>query len=318
MEPIVSVSHLTHRYGERTALEDISFDVQPGEVFGLLGPNGAGKTTTIRLINGLFEPSAGSLRVLGLDPVTHGEQVRRQTGVLTETPALYERLTARQNLTFFATLAGVPRAERRARVQASLDQFELADRADDKAGAFSKGMKQRLALARAILHNPDLIFLDEPTAALDPEASLQVRDWIEKVSRQEGSTVVLCTHILSEAERLCSRVAVMGPGKLLAVGSLAELRQRVLPGLWVDVELQQPLAGGPECLRAVRGVLDVRAQDGNRLRVQVAEPAVIPQVAAEAVRQGGLLMRLQPEQISLEEVYFKLQGNHHALNGGVQ
>jgi ABC-2 type transport system ATP-binding protein len=290
------------------AIEDINFEVERGEVFGLLGPNGAGKTTTIRLINGLFEPSSGEIRVLGLDPVTQGEKVRRQTGVLTETPALYERLTARQNLEFFATLAGVPQAEVKQRVASSLEQFELSDRANDRAGTFSKGMKQRLALSRAILHNPPLVFLDEPTAALDPEASLGVRDWIAAVSRDEGRTVVLSTHILSEAERLCDRVAVLGPGKLLATGTLDELRGQVLPGLWLDVTLMSPLTWPAGELRALRGVVDVQnGKEVRQLRVQIADEAVIPTIAEEIVRRGGQILGMQPEKISLEEVYFRLQ-----------
>ncbi|HZW03585.1 MAG TPA: ABC transporter ATP-binding protein [Anaerolineaceae bacterium] len=314
MQPVIEVSHLSHRYGNRPALDDVSFEVRAGEVFGLLGPNGAGKTTTIRLINGLFEPSAGKLRVLGMDPVTQGEAVRHKTGVLTETPALYERLTARQNLQFFATVSGVPADQSKARAQQLLEYFELTDRADDRAGTFSKGMKQRLALARALIHNPELVFLDEPTAALDPEAALQVRDWIATISRREGNTVILCTHILSEAERLCDRVAVMGPGRLLAVGTLDELRHRVAPGLWLHVELWQPCALRRAALAQIPGVLSIEAVDGQpvrSLRVQIAGEDVVPQVAAEVVAQGGQLFRLQPDQISLEEVYFRLQDSQH-------
>lgn len=312
MQPVIEVNGLSHRYGDRPALTDVSFEVYAGEVFGLLGPNGAGKTTTIRLINGLFEPTAGSLRVLGMDPVRAGEAVRRQTGVLTETPALYERLTARQNLEFFAAVAGLSAAESKARVKQFLEYFELDERADDLAGTFSKGMKQRLALARALIHNPTLVFLDEPTAALDPEAALQVRDWIATISRREGNTVVLCTHILTEAERLCDRVAVMGPGRLLAVGTLDELRRRVLPGLWLHVELWQPHELHLDALARLPGVLSLDAngpQPLRTLRVQIAEEAVVPQVAAAVIEQGGQLLRLQPEKISLEEVYFRLQNS---------
>lgn len=310
MNPIVSVSHLSHRYGSRLALDDINFEVQPGEVFGLLGPNGAGKTTTIRLVNGLFTPTAGVLRVLGFDPIRQGDEVRSRTGVLTETPALYERLTARQNLEFFATLMGLPAAERHTRVDELLKFFELEERANDRAGTFSKGMKQRLALARAILNHPALVFLDEPTAGLDPEASQQVRDWIAHVSRQEGHTVILCTHILSEAERLCDRVAVMAPGRMLAVGTLQDLRRQVMPGLWLHVELLANNPGALGAVSAVPGVLAVKSNGSDRsVRVQLSDEGVVPQVAAEVMRQGGQLLRLQPEEISLEEVYFKLQEN---------
>lgn len=307
MSVIVSVDHLSHRYGDHPALEDISFEMQAGEIFGLIGPNGAGKTTSVRLLNGLFNPSAGQIRVLGLDPTREGQQVRRRTGVLTETPALYERLTARQNLEFFGTLCEMPRPARTARIQEILEFFELEERSNDKVSTFSKGMKQRLALARALLHKPEILFLDEPTSALDPEASAQVRDLIETVSRRDGASVLLCTHILSEAQRLCDRVAILGKGRLLALGSLNDLRQRVMPGLWLEVGLLGDIpAGFGTRLGALPGVQAVEAE-GSSFRLRISEESVVPAVAGEVLAAGGRLLRLQPVEISLEEIYFALQ-----------
>ncbi|HQP09456.1 MAG TPA: ABC transporter ATP-binding protein, partial [Anaerolineaceae bacterium] len=171
---VITARELGFSYGSRKAVNGLSFTVQPGEVVGLLGPNGAGKTTTVRLLNGLLPPSAGSARVLGYDPATEGENLRKQTGVLTETPALYERLTARQNLQFFGEMAELPQPELKARIEEVLKLFDLQGRGDDRVSTYSKGMKQRLALGRALLHNPGVLFLDEPTSGLDPEASLQV------------------------------------------------------------------------------------------------------------------------------------------------
>ncbi len=313
MKTILSVEHLTHRYGDQPALDNLSFEMQEGEIFGLLGPNGAGKTTTVRLVNGMFPPSTGKIRVLGLNPTRQGTEIRRQTGVLTETPALYERLTARQNLEFFATLCEMPKSERPARISELLSFFGLEPRANDKVSTFSKGMKQRLALARALLHRPEILFLDEPTSALDPEASAQVRDLIASIGREDGRSVLVCTHILSEAERLCDRVAILGKGRLLALGSLEELRRRVMPGLWLEVEL---LSGIPASLEArlatIDGVLAVEPA-GSSLRLQVSQLAVVPAVAAAVISAGGHLLRLQPQEISLEEVYFALQNES---NGG--
>jgi len=317
MNPIVTVEHLTHRYGDRLALEELSFEVRQGEIFCLLGPNGAGKTTTVRLLNGIFPPSAAQIRVLGLDPIRQGSQVRRQTGVLTETPALYERLTARQNLIFFATLCEIPKQNRESRIRELLSFFGLEERADEKVSTYSKGMKQRLALARALLHRPEILFLDEPTSALDPEASAQVRDLIISTGREDGRSVLVCTHILSEAQRLCDRVAILGKGRLLALGSLDELRRRIMPGVRVQVDLLGDIPAGLEsCLSALGGVQSVETGPSS-LRLQVREQAVVPTVAQAVIDSGGRLLRLTPQDISLEEVYFALQnqanGGSHAL-----
>lgn len=308
METVIIIEHLSHSYGDHPALKDLTLEVRRGEVLGLLGPNGAGKTTTIRLVNGLFPPSAGRMRVLGLDPITQGGQVRSQTGVLTETPALYERLTAGQNLDFFAVMAGMPPAERARRIQELLAFFELEGRAVDRVETFSKGMKQRLALARALLTRPPLLFLDEPTSGLDPEAAHQVHELIHRTHRSNGQTVVLCTHNLFEAERLCDRLAIMNRGRLLALGSLPELRPLVSPGLWVEMRLWQPLpAALAASLKTLPGVLQLDSPQPECLQLQVQQESVIPQVVARLVEDGAQILAVQPRQVSLEEVYFKLQ-----------
>ena len=175
--PVIQISSLTRRFGETNAVDQLTLDVRAGEIFGFLGHNGAGKTTTVRLFNGVLEASCGEARVLGLDPHTHGPALRARTGVLTETPSLDERLTARDNLSIYADLYNIPKEKVPGRVDFLLAEFELADRGDEKVGAYSKGMKQRLALARALLHQPELLFLDEPTSGLDPVAARHVKTW---------------------------------------------------------------------------------------------------------------------------------------------
>lgn len=303
----IQAQNLERHFGSVRAVNDVSFAVEPGEVFGMLGPNGAGKTTLVRLMNGVIEPSAGSAHVFGLDAITQGDDVRRLTGVLTETPALYERLTARANLTFFGTLYGVPEAELPRRVDDLLERFGLKERADDRAGGFSKGMKQRLALARTLIHEPKVLFLDEPTAGLDPEASLQVTTLIEELSHQGGRTVFLCTHNLEEAQHLCDRVAVINQGRLLAVGTAGQLARGLWQGLWVDVTLQAaPEADFNQRLRGIPGVLDVTGEDHN-LSVQVQEESAVPALVAGMVAAGGQILRVSPREHSLQEIYFKLQ-----------
>ncbi len=301
----ITVDGLTRTFGSVRAVDNLSFSVEAGEVFGVLGHNGAGKTTLVRLINGVLEPTSGSIRALGLDAATQSSDIRRQTGVLTETPSLYERLTARENLRLFATLYEVPNPD--ARVAQMLELFSLSDRANDRAGSFSKGMKQRLALARALVHDPQILFLDEPTAALDPEAARTVMTLIETLSRESGRTVFLATHNLDEAQRLCNRVAVLAHGKLLALGTTAELGRQLWQALWLDFELRAPAT--PQLLAALKttaSVRDVQAE-GVRLAAQVSDEAHIPAVIAAVAAAGGQMMRVNPREHSLEDIYFELQ-----------
>jgi len=305
MQHAIVIEHLSHRFNSRYALKDLSYEVRQGEIFALLGPNGAGKTTTIRLVNGLYTPTSGRINVLGMDSVRQGSQIRQQTGVLTETSALYERLSARENLLFFGRLYGVPESLLLKRTDEILQFFGLKNRESERVGAYSKGMKQRLALARAFLTHPRILFLDEPTSSLDPESTQQVHELIESLCRQEENTVFLCTHRLEEAERLADRVAILNSGRLLALGSLPELTQQFNHGLWVEVDLLQPLQKESSALN-VRGVLDVQVS-ACKIRAQIAEEAVIPSLVASLVAQKAQIVSVQPQKVTLEEIYFKLQ-----------
>jgi ABC-2 type transport system ATP-binding protein len=307
MTPVIEAENLIRYFGTLKAIDGLTFSVEAGEVFGMLGPNGAGKTTMVRLINGLLAPSSGTVRALGLDPVKQGDTVRAQTGVLTETPSLYERLSARDNLLLFGKLYGVPKAKLNARVDAILADLGLAARAKDKAGGYSKGMKQRLAIARALLHEPQILFLDEPTAGLDPEAARHVTDLIEQLSRERGRTVMLCTHNLNEAQRLCDRVVVMNQGRALALGSLEQLSRELWRSIWVDIELRTaPAETLVNDLRSVSGIKEVQA-DQQKLAVQVDSEDSIPHAVAQIAALGGQIMRVNPREHSLEEIYFELQ-----------
>ncbi len=305
MENSIKVNSLSHRFDDRYALRDISYEVKAGEVFALLGPNGAGKTTTIRLLNGLYRSTAGQISVLGMDPADHGLQIRQQTGVLTETNALYERLTARENLHFFGTLYGLPESLLLKRTEEILQYFGLEARADDRVGTYSKGMKQRLSLARAFFSHPRILFLDEPTSSLDPESALQVHEMINNIRQQDGHTVFLCTHHLDEAQKLADRVAILNSGRLLAIGSVAELNAHFNPGLWVEVELLGAQPSGLN-LAVLPGVIKVE-QVEQKTRIQVTEESVIPNLVNELVRNKAAVLSIQPHKSSLEEIYFKLQ-----------
>ncbi len=311
--PVIQLSSLSRRFGEKNAVDRLTLDVQAGEIFGFLGHNGAGKTTTVRLLNGVLEPTSGQAHVLGLDPQTDGPAVRAQTGVLTETPSLDERLTARDNLSIYADLYNVPRAEVASRVNSLLSEFELADRADEKVGGYSKGMKQRLALARALLHRPQVLFLDEPTSALDPVAARHVHTLVETLARREGCTVFLCTHNLVEAQKLCDRVAVMEHGRLVALGTPSALTRQYVKRLDVDLEIdpvQMDLA--LETLQKFpQLVISPPKQEKELLTMTLAGRESIPELLSILVQQGLHVYRLAPQEADLEEVYF-------ALNGGAQ
>lgn len=311
--PVIQISSLSRRFGEINAIDGLTLDVQAGEIFGFLGHNGAGKTTTVRLLNGVIEPTSGSARVLGLDPQAEGPALRARTGVLTETPSLDERLTARDSLSIYADLYNVPLAEVGTRLNSLLTEFELADRADEKVGGYSKGMKQRLALARALLHKPEVLFLDEPTAALDPVAARNVHELVEHLARREGCTVFLCTHNLVEAQKMCDRVAVMQHGRLVALGTPSELTRQYVQRLDVDLEVdpaQMELA--IQILQEVpRLVISPVKCEKDMLTLTVAGRESIPELLSVLLQKGLRVYRLAPQEANLEEVYF-------TLNGGTQ
>ena len=308
--PIIQISSLSRRFGSKTAVDDLTLDVHAGEIFGFLGHNGAGKTTTIRLLNGVLERSSGMACVFGLDPQTQGPAVRARTGVLTETPSLDERLTARDNLSIYADLYNVPLSAVTSRVDSLLAEFELADRAGDKVAGYSKGMKQRLALARALLHQPEVLFLDEPTSGLDPVAARHVHGLVENLARRDGCTVFLCTHNLVEAQKLCDRVAVMEHGRLVALGTPSELTRQYVKRLDVDLELEP--AQIPAALQILRDlphlVIGPPKQEKERLTLTLSGQAAIPELLSILVQKGLRVYCLAPQEANLEEVYFALHG----------
>ncbi len=308
---VLQAEELTRTFGETRAVDGLSLEVGAGEVFGFLGHNGAGKTTSVRLFNGVLAPSSGSMRVLGFDPVTQGTQVRARSGVLTESPALDDRLTARATLQLYGEMYGVPKAYRRKRADDLLELFDLTARANDKVGGFSKGMKQRMALARTIIHQPEVIFLDEPTAALDPVATREVHTMIRNASQKGGRTVILCTHNLYEAERLCTRVAVLAKGKILAEGTPLELSARYGSAQRILIEVDpNQVEGAMERIRTLPAAPHVERSVtlSNAFTAQGIPANEIPLVLNALVGVGVRVYQVVREQATLEDVYFALQG----------
>lgn len=312
---VITTERLTRVFGAMTAVNELSLTIEAGEVFGFLGHNGAGKTTTVRMLNGAIAPTAGAARVLGLDPMTDGHRIRARTGVLTETPALDNRLTAIDTLRHFAAVYNVPKEVRKQRIDDLLDFFALGNRANSRVGGFSKGMRQRLALARTLIHDPDIIFLDEPTSGLDPVASRDVHQMIEQLSHR-GRTVFLCTHNLVEAERLCDRIAVLAHGTVLAVGDIHSLSSHLNRGHTISVEVDRDdlpralriFARTPSVVRAETAGDRISSRNGGILiTLHGVSRNDVPLVIEAAARSGINLYRVQPEEPSLEDVYFALQ-----------
>ncbi len=300
---MIQTQGLTRRFDGRSAVEDLSLEVREGEVFGLLGPNGAGKTTTVRMLTALLSPTSGSAVVAGFRLGKQNMEIRRRVGLLTEAPGLYERLPVQYNLEVFARLYEVPEKEIPGRVEHYLRMLDLWERRRDPAGTLSKGMKQKLAIARALLHEPRVLFLDEPTASLDPEASRMVRDFITDL-RKEGRTIVLCTHNLDEADRLCDRIAVLKQ-RLIRVDTPENLR-RALYGRTVCVQLREVR---PEHIQVVRALPFVREvmECGPELRVRLEDPEEMnPFLVRALVEAGAEVQFVREEEHTLEQVYLDL------------
>ncbi len=305
---MIVVESLAKRFGSLTAVHDLSFTVGDGEIFGILGPNGAGKTTTVRMLAGLIEPSGGRATLNGLDLGTQTEAVRAQTGILTELPGLHERLTARQNLAYYARLYGMRGRVQRDAVTRHLGLVGMGEDADRRVAGFSKGMRQKIAIARALIHDPEVIYLDEPTSGLDPSAARGVREIVAAL-RDAGRSIVICTHNLDEAERLCDRIGIMR-GTLLSVGTPAALR-RLGRRATTRVELVGPR--GPESfletVARLPFVAGARAE-ARTLLVEVEDPrGENPEIVRALVADGARIVAVREEAASLEEVYLRMVGS---------
>lgn len=300
--PAIEAEGLVRDFGAIRALDHLSFEVPAGIVFGFLGPNGAGKTTAIRTFLGLVEPSAGSARVLGFDTQREGDQIRQRAGALLEHHGLYERLTAEQNLDFAGRVWRMSSTARRDRTRELLEQFGLWDRRREAAGKWSRGMKQKLAVARAVFHRPPLVFLDEPTAGLDPVASSALRDDLASLAGQ-GVTVFLTTHNLVEAERLCDLVGVIRRGRLAALGPPSSLRPNEDSFVRVTgTGLDEAMLAAATALPSVLGASLV---DGA-LEVRLAEGAVPAPLVAMLVERGVGVDEVRRNRQSLEETFLQL------------
>ena len=297
---VIETQGLTKRYGKVVAVDNLELRIEAGEVYGLLGPNGSGKTTTILMLLGLTEPSAGNVRVLGLDPAREPLSLKRQVGYLPDSVGFYGEMTAWENLAYIARLNGLPQALAKARIEQVLERMGLAEVAQRPVRAFSRGMRQRLGLAEVLLKEPKVVILDEPTLGLDPEAAQEFLQMIRGL-KAEGITVLLSSHLLHQVQAICDRVGLFHKGKLVLEGRVEELAQRVLGGAYRIRLEATPLEGLAEQLQALPEVSRVQA-DAQGLRLE-ARQDIRPQVARAVLEAGAALQSLLLERPSLDEVY---------------
>ena len=300
----IRAQSLTRDFGKVRAVEGLSLEVPAGIIFGFLGPNGAGKTTTIRLLLGLLEPTSGQAEVLGYDTRTQADQIRSQVGALLEHSGIYEQMSAEDNLEFYGRAFLMPRAERSRRIQELLVEMGLWERRKDLAGSWSRGMKQKLALARAILHRPRLVLLDEPTAGLDVQAAVAVRENLSALAEREGVTVFLTTHNMAEAEKICTQIAVIRQGRLVALGAPDELRaktgqpQVIVSGQGFTEHALSLLRQRPE-------VASVEKHN-RHLVIQTHANPDVPALVSLLAGVGVQVTEVRQGKASLEETYLQL------------
>ena len=294
---LLTLQGVTKRFQKHPVLKGITFHVNKGEVLGLLGPNGSGKTTTIRLLNGVIRPDSGSLSVAGLDPYRDGDAIRRLSGIVTETAGFYGHMTALENLRFFGQLYGVGG---NARALQLLDELGLGAHRDRKVGGFSTGMKKRLGLAKALLHKPQILYLDEPTNGLDPEGIQQVLAEIERLNRTEGITIVVCSHLLEQLQTVCHRYVFMADGRVLEQGTAAQLEQKYLGDTLVQVETNLEWQGD-----RYQGVPARRVAPG-RVEFTLPSRAAVPGFLRTLLQEAEVYQVLSANQ-DLQTLYFKVR-----------
>ena len=298
---MIEINNLTKQFDEHLAVDRLTLTIEEGEVFGFLGPNGAGKTTTIRMLTSLIQPTSGTARILGYETGVDDQEIRRNVGILTETPGLYDRLSAWRNLLIYAKLYEVE--DPAGQAEKYLKWLDLWSRKDDSAGTFSKGMRQKLAIARALIHEPSVLFLDEPSAGLDPESSKLVRDFIDEL-REAGRTIFICTHNLDEADRLCDRIAVFNR-QLRVVDTPDGLRKQIF-GRKVVYHFAQDGSDFVSIVEKSPHVKEVETID-NKIVLSIDEPELHnPEIIRALVDAGAEIQFVGEIRHSLEDIYLQL------------
>jgi ABC-2 type transport system ATP-binding protein len=300
---MIELVGLTKRFDDFTAVEDVTLSVASGEILALLGPNGAGKTTTVRMLAAILRPTAGQAFVAGYGVTEHPREVRRRVGLLTEHPGLYLRMRGKEYLDFFGRLMGLSADERGRRAKELLAQFGMSEAWDWRMGTYSKGMRQKMALVRAMLHDPPILLLDEPTSAMDPHSAKLVRDAVLSL-RHHRRAIVICTHNLAEAEALADRIAIIRRGRIVALGTPAELKVRLLGPPLMELRLSQPTDG---VVKLVSGLVDIETQGEDWLCYSASNPQETNPVLLRTLASHGFgVVTLSEVPRSLEDVYLRV------------
>jgi ABC-2 type transport system ATP-binding protein len=300
---LIRTERLTKKFGEFIAVNEVTIAVDAGEILALLGPNGAGKTTTVRLLGSILRPTSGTATIAGYDVVHDATEVRSSVGLLTEFPGLYHRMKARDYLHFFGQLQHVPRTQREERIEELMKRFDMWGARDQRLGEYSKGMRQKIALIRGLIHDPKVLFLDEPTSAMDPQSAKTVRDAITDL-RSSRRAIVLCTHNLMEAESLADRIAIIKDGRIIALGTPPELKRELLGDPLLELRLGQPLDG---LLPAIEAVVRIEEKGETWVRYRTGTPGdTNPVLVHRLIEHGANIITLSEVPRSLEEVYLRI------------
>jgi len=301
-EIIIEIRELTKVYGSLTAVDHLNLTIRKGEIFGLLGPNGAGKTTTILMLMGLSEPTSGSVRVAGLDPVRQALGVKRVVGYMPDNMGFYGDLTGRENLFYTARLNGIPTDDAKNRIHQLLTKVGLQEAADRRVREYSKGMRQRLGIADVLIKNPEIIFLDEPTLGLDPEGTKELLNLIFELGKNEGKTVLISSHLLHQVQAICDRVGIFVKGKLVAVGSISELAKQI--GSEVIVELKtSDMANFPtDAVKAIPGISSVQI-DKEMIVIKSTDSEIAPKIVRELSSRNIDVYHIRTRNSDLDDIY---------------
>ena len=298
--PFIEAANVSKSFHNQQVLNNVSFIVHEGEIVGLLGPNGSGKTTVIRLLNGVINPDWGTLRVGGHDPRGNGDAIRRISGILTEGAGMYHEMSGVANLRFFAKLYGVPDEQRIAEL---LEQFDLTEHQHKAVGTYSTGMKKRLGLAKALLHRPKILFLDEPTNGLDPEGIQMVMTYIKELNRREGTTILLCSHVLHQIESVCDRYVFMEYGRIIEQGTMEEIEGKYMREIELCVETDLQVTGD-----SYQGY-PMRRITPQRVQFTLPNKQVIPQLLQDLLKESSVYSAVITNR-DLESLYFQVRGKH--------
>jgi ABC-2 type transport system ATP-binding protein len=310
-ESIIDVQNLTKKFNKFTAVDNISFDVKKGEIFGLLGPNGAGKSTTLRMLSTLARPTKGTATIGGCDIVKNDTDVRKLIGIVSEKMIMYNRLTAKENLWFFGSLFNIPKAALTKRIDELLELVQLTKWKNSQVGTFSTGMRQRMNVVRALLNLPQVLFLDEPTLGLDPQSSVEIREFIKKLNRENGTTIMITTHMMVDADLLCDRIAIVDHGKIVALDTSANLKKRISGAdtAVIKLEIANLASELVESIRALKCADAVTQEDSTHLKLLVHGNEAFDSIVDVVRAKNGKINSMENQQPTLEDVFLHITGH---------